>query len=656
MSGKHPRPSWPELCRARLVGALEETRRHLERHLEGEARLGMAHSQPHSSTPRAALDLLNAAFELSPFELQVLLLCAGVELDARIAGLCSKLHGDTRRRYATFALALAALPGAHWDATAPSAALRRWRLVRLEPGEGLVERGLRIEERVLHYLIGLSYLEPSLEGLVRPVSGRELLCQSQRLAAERAAALLQQEAELGRRPVLQLVGSGRRERRATVREACDQLGLALHVARDVDLPLDPSSRDGLVEVWAREAILTRSALLLELESDSPERRPAISSLLETMSGVLFISGTNSIELVGRRLIRLEVHAPTPAEQRARWGELLKDEQATGAGGSQDETALVAALDAVVGQFSLSPSAIDDLIAQARAASPEDLGAFLWEAARQRVRPGLGGLAQRIDPSANWNQLVLPDAQRATLREISVHVRQRQQVYETWGFGLHSSRGLGINALFAGPSGTGKTMAAEVLADELRLDLVHVDLSRIVSKYIGETEKNLGRIFDAADVGGAILLFDEADALFGRRSEVKDSHDRYANIEVSYLLQRMESYRGLAILTTNLEANLDPAFLRRIRFVVRFPYPEAAQRSEIWRRIFPSQTPTENLDYKRLGQLDLPGGNIRNIALHAAFLAADAQSPVTMPLLATAARNELRKLGRTPPERELKGWA
>ena len=205
----------------------------------------------------------------------------------------------------------------------------------------------------------------------------------------------------------------------------------------------------------------------------------------------------------------------------------------------------------------------------------------------------------------------------------MHVRQRAKVYDAWGFGAARARGLGISALFAGPSGTGKTMAGEVLANELNLDLYRIDLSQVVNKYIGETEKNLRRVFDAAEEGGAILLFDEADALFGKRSEVKDSHDRYANIEISYLLQRMEAYRGLAILTTNMKSALDTAFLRRLRFVVQFPFPDAAQRAEIWRRVFPAPTPTEGLDFAQLARLQVAGGNIRNMALNAAFLAAEA---------------------------------
>jgi SpoVK/Ycf46/Vps4 family AAA+-type ATPase len=242
-----------------------------------------------------------------------------------------------------------------------------------------------------------------------------------------------------------------------------------------------------------------------------------------------------------------------------------------------------------------------------------------------------------------------------LREVAIHVRRRRTVYDDWGFAARGRRGLGISALFSGPSGTGKTMAAEVLARELRLDLYRIDLSAVVSKYIGETEKNLRKVFDAAEEGGAILLFDEADALFGKRSEVKDSHDRYANIEVSYLLQRMEAYRGLAILTTNLKDALDTAFLRRLRFLVQFPFPDAAQRADIWRRVFPRETPTEGLNADKLARLSVAGGNIRNIALAAAFLAADEGTPVRMPHLLRAARGELAKIERPFSESEVRGW-
>jgi SpoVK/Ycf46/Vps4 family AAA+-type ATPase len=266
------------------------------------------------------------------------------------------------------------------------------------------------------------------------------------------------------------------------------------------------------------------------------------------------------------------------------------------------------------------------------------------------------LAWRIEPAATWDDLVLPEAQLGMLRDIAAHVRQRTRVYETWGFAAKCTRGLGISTLFAGASGTGKTMAAEVLASGLRLDLYCIDLSQVVSKYIGETEKNLRRVFEAAERSGAILLFDEADALFGKRSEVKDSHDRYANIEVSYLLQKMEAYHGLAILTTNRKSAVDKAFLRRIRFVVDFPFPDAHHRAQIWRRIFPKETPTEGLDPLRLAQMNITGGNIRNLALNAAFLAADAGEPVQPRHLLRAAVCEYTKLEKRLTESELAGWS
>jgi SpoVK/Ycf46/Vps4 family AAA+-type ATPase len=241
-----------------------------------------------------------------------------------------------------------------------------------------------------------------------------------------------------------------------------------------------------------------------------------------------------------------------------------------------------------------------------------------------------------------------------LHQIAAHLRARATVRGRWGFDAKYSRGLGITALFAGASGTGKTMSAEVLAGSLELDLYQIDLASTVSKFIGETEKNLKRIFDAAEDSGAILLFDEADALFGKRTEIKDSHDRYANLEVSYLLQRMEAYRGLAILTTNMKQAIDQAFLRRIRFIVTFPFPDAAQRERIWRGVFPAATPLGHIEFERLGRLNIPGAIIRNIATHAAFLAADSGEQVNMVHLLRATRAEYSKLEKPLTAAELGG--
>jgi AAA+ superfamily predicted ATPase len=381
---------------------------------------------------------------------------------------------------------------------------------------------------------------------------------------------------------------------------------------------------------------------------------ALKRLVETLRTPLLVSRRERMKPVERRVHSFEAPKASASEQIDLW------RRALGAAAP----ALDNPVQQLASQFNLSAAEIETVVAEATPerspvaaggnSSGNSLATRLWEACRKQSRPRLEGLAQRIEAAAAWDDLVLPEKQKQLLRQAAIHVRRRNQVYGDWGFAA-DARGLGVSVLFAGPSGVGKTMAAEVLANELRLDLYRIDLSQVISKFIGETEKNLRRVFDAADDGGAILLFDEADALFGKRSEVKDSHDRYANIEVSYLLQRMEAYRGLAILTTNRKDALDTAFLRRIRFLVDFPFPEAPQRAEIWLRVFPRQTPTEGLRVDRLARLSAAGGNIRNIAMGAAFLAADAGEPVRMSHLLAAARTEFAKIERPLTELETAGW-
>jgi SpoVK/Ycf46/Vps4 family AAA+-type ATPase len=347
-------------------------------------------------------------------------------------------------------------------------------------------------------------------------------------------------------------------------------------------------------------------------------------------------------------LRFTVNRPLAIEQKQLWTHALGEHAAR----------LNGALDAIVTQFRVSTEvmahAAEALRAQPAAAC--DVERQVWHACRDSIRHRLDDLAQRVEPVATWDDLVLPDAQLATLRQVVAHVGHRLKVFEEWGFAGKSARGLGISVLFTGESGTGKTMAAEVLANALHLDLYRIDLASMVSKYIGETEKNLRRVFDAAEDSGTILLFDEADALFGKRSEIKDSHDRYANIEVSYLLQRMEAYRGLAILTTNLKGALDVAFQRRLRFIVRFPFPDQALRERIWRGSFPSLTPLDRIDHRKLAQLNVAGGHIRNIAVNAAFIAAEAGLPLGMNHLLQAARSEGVKRERPFSDAEMRGWA
>jgi SpoVK/Ycf46/Vps4 family AAA+-type ATPase len=330
---------------------------------------------------------------------------------------------------------------------------------------------------------------------------------------------------------------------------------------------------------------------------------------------------------------VEIAPPTSNEQRTAWQQHL---QASAASNIPE---------LLSGQFELSLTSIDRIVKQLNASNVAEISTLrttLWDACRNACRPMLEDLVQRIDTKATWEDLVVPADQMHLLKQITGQVRHRSKVLDDWGLRSRLNRGFGVTVLFSGESGTGKTMAAEVIANDLRLDLFRIDLSSVVNKYIGETEKNLRKLFDAAESGGAILFFDEADALFGKRSEVKDSHDRYANIETNYLLQRLESFRGLAILASNNKSNMDSAYLRRLRFVVDFTFPEAAQRKEIWRRVFPSETPLSAFDATQLAKIGISGGNIHNIALNAAFAAAATRDSIDMSCLLDSAKSELIK--------------
>jgi hypothetical protein len=658
----HPAPplSWTEANQRFVVAHLARVRGLLEQHAgtppgttaENNTAAEMEHEHP------AALDVLCRTFDLSPFERDLLLICAGIELEAAFAPLCAAAQGDPGRDYPTFSLALAALPGAHWSALSPAAPLRHWQLIRIEPGRALTRSPLRIDERILHYLVGVPHLDEELAGLLRPLPGGQDLVPSHEALAREIAATWMRAADGRELPVIQLCGPQVEGKLLVAAAACALVGLDLYQAPLAALPASAGELERLLRLWRREAILSESALLLdcdEIEGPDPIRGSILSHVVEANRGPLMLSSRERKGPWVRPAITYELDKPTGDEQRALWLSTL--------GG--DAGRLAGAVERVVSQFSLDPAlitaaaqgALGRLAAEQAEQPPgvEETGDALWDLCRAQSRPQMDDLARRIEPAAGWEDLVLPQEQLELLREICTHVRQRAQVYESWDFQSKGKRGLGISALFAGQSGTGKTMAAEVLARELRLDLYRIDLSAVVSKYIGETEKNLRRVFDAAEGGGAILLFDEADALFGRRSEVKDSHDRYANIEVGYLLGRMEAYRGLAILTTNLKDSLDAAFLRRIRFIVQFPFPGQAEREAIWSGIFPAATPTDGLDPARLAQLNIAGGDIRNIALKAAFLAAEAGEPVRMSHLLRAARHEYKKLERPLTGAEIRGW-
>jgi hypothetical protein len=535
---------------------------------------------------------------------------------------------------------MSALAGAHWSAFTPSRPLRRFRLVEADASQGLTSAPIRIDERILHYLAGVNKLDSRLVSVVQAIPFPDWIAEDHKLVAAQAARVLENISHNS--CLLHFCGDdvcGHEDTAALVSHA---IGRNLFTMHAEELPAVGPDLEQLSLLWQREVLLLPAALLVQcgpLGFTASARH-----LVERLPGFLMLSSRDAVRL-NRSFQRYDVNKPHPAEQKRLWERVLGPRSAD----------LNGALDNLSQQFRLSARTIFSagslVYSDGAPVHPEEL----WNACRSFARPKLEDLAQRIVPAAGWDDLVLPELQKQTLLQLASQVRHRMKVYETWGFSDKGRRGLGVSGLFAGESGTGKTLAAEVLAHELGLDLYRIDLSAVVSKYIGETEKNLKQVFDAAEEGGVLLLFDEADALFGKRADVKDSHDRYANIEVSYLLQRMEAYQGLAVLTTNQKSSMDKAFQRRLRFTVSFPFPDAAQREAIWGRVFPAKTPTKDLDHRKLAQLNIPGGNIRNIALNAAFLAAEAKEPVGMVHLLAAARLETQKIERQISDAEIRGW-
>jgi vesicle-fusing ATPase len=580
---------------------------------------------------RSSFERIAALFGLSSFERDVLTLAAAVELDGELGRLVATLQGGTDPRPG-FGLALAALPDGHWDALAPHRPLRRWRLVDLGPGATLATRAVCVDEHVLHWLVGLvedDADDSALAGLIRDVPPTPLTLTHEVLTDQ----LLRAVDGVHGATLVRLDGSDRSAQLAIAQRLASELGLRALVLRD-DAAIDGADIPRVARLVDRAARLR--GVLPVVCSDR------IGDHLEAPLVVALGEGT---QYAGRTTLRRSVELPEPGEQRAIWHAAL---------GADDD--LDAAIEELAAHYRLSGEAVHAIAAEYAGVrnAAADPAASLRRITRERARVGLDGLAERLDLRATWDDLVLPEGQLAVLRDLASQVRHRTTVYERWGFGDRANRGLGVTALFTGESGTGKTMAAEVLAEDLGLDLYRIDLSAVVSKYIGETEKNLRAVFEAAEGSGAVLLFDEADALFGKRGEVRDAHDRYANLEIAYLLQRMECYRGLAVLTTNLRSNVDRAFLRRLRFVVQFPFPDDALRTELWRRAFPTGAPTQRLDPAVLARLQVSGGSIRSIALGAAFAAAQDGTPIRPQHVLHAARVEYAKADKALTSAETSG--
>ncbi len=595
-----------------------------------------------------AVEEFTNAFGLSVFERDLLVLLASLNVSPDLAvelGLAS----GSNLSFNTALQVLVSNPEAVQDVFVPTARLRDFKFIYFadEPQMALPHsRPLLLDEWVFHALIGLVTQDSRLKTMVSQVAlSHGALSVSQQAMVARVSSVALQGGL-----VVQIAGA----------EAELRLHLAVAMALDLNCllfelnisRLDLATVDDFVVRWNRFVALQKAVLLLNIGDfavgetlDKDPRLLAARGFVLQLEGLLFV--TSRVVLAwGRETMTFEVKRPTIFEQRELWRDrfdvgVLSDAQII------DLTA----------QFDFSGAQIARVASDTLGSDPSVLSATLWSSSLALLRPALEGLTQRIEPAsrASWSQLILPERELSTLKRLVAHVKQRQVVYENWGWSEDSSRGFGISALFGGSSGTGKTFSAEIIAKELNMDLQRIDLPSIVSKYIGESEKLLSKLFDAAEYGGCILLFDEADAIFGKRSEVKDSNDRYANLEVSYLLQRMESFRGLVILTTNQESNMDSAFMRRIRFVVQFPVPDAKARVGLWHGIFPRNTPTQKLNFERLAQLEVSGGNVRSIALNAAFNASSDQVAVSMGYLHEAALEELRKLKRLPRPGEFDGW-
>ncbi|MBN2007094.1 MAG: AAA family ATPase [Anaerolineae bacterium] len=609
------------------------------------------------------LDHLTQIFGLRPFEVDVLLVCIAPHLDLRYERLYGYLQDDVTRKRPTVNLALDLLcdPGPNrllmYPYFAEDAPLFRHHLLEpISPAEAtdhaLLSQPLSPDKAVVSWLLGEYRPHPLLteHTVLISVPPHDTILQDEIRTALNHAATIPQS-------VLIFYGADQAGAHIAAQYFAAQMNRILLVVNLDNLGGSNVTPTMALRLALRDARMTGAIPYLAgwdavLVNGAPP--PALFSDICNYPDFVIVAGKAQWQPKGidrdAHLLWIESPIPDYPHRIALWQRYLEDKNVSAA--NLDITDLA-------GQFLLTTGQIRDSVATARdlaAQNNHPLGIQdLFLSARSHSNPSLSGLARKIVPRYKWDDIVLPEDQVEILREIVSTVRGRPIVMESWGVGRKLAASNGVTVLFAGPPGTGKTMGAEVIAADLGLDLYKIDLSTIVSKYIGETEKNLERIFNEAQSSNAILFFDEADAIFGKRSEVKDAHDRYANIEVSYLLQRMEAYDGVTMLATNLRSNVDDAFTRRLQFAVHFPFPEDAYRLRIWETLFPPDVPrAPDLDFKLLAErFKLAGGNIRNIIVGAAFLAAAQSMPVSMNHLLHATRREMQKMGRLVSERDMK---
>jgi winged helix domain-containing protein/ATPase family protein associated with various cellular activities (AAA) len=595
------------------------------------------------------LNQLVSAFRLTGLDASILLLCLAPELDRRYERLYAYLQDDVSERRPTVNLMMNLLGRSVaerftvWERLAANRPLRQYRLLETESRlqqSGLLSQILKVDHRVVAFLLGDGQPDERLKQAVRFISPDTPISAANLETVYRA---------LPEAPMVYMQGRGGMGESETAAALCAPLDWPL---LQIDLPPLNTPEGNFDLTWRlalREGYLNRAAILLDgwescLDEHFQPPLPLWQALLDYPLPV-FLRGKGDWEPADvhrtRRLLRLSFSIPAYAERREAWEQLMEGHGAA----VEAETA-----HELANKFRFTRSQIARAVQSAadRAASRGETmnRADLYSGAQAHASLRLGHLAQRISPRYTWTQLILPPDPLAQLRELASRIQYAHVVNDEWGFAKNGG-GRGVSALFAGESGTGKTLAAEVIAGDLGLVLYKIDLSAVVSKYIGETEKNLNSIFSEAQSGNAILFFDEADALFGKRSEVRDAHDRYANIEVAYLLQQIEDYDGLVVLATNFRQNIDEAFTRRLDFLIDFPFPDVPYRQQIWAAHFPTNAPlSAEVDLAEIAaRYRLAGGNIRNAALAAAYLAAADGQVITSAHIRSAIRREHQKMGR-----------
>ncbi len=653
--------NWGQLARldARDEALFSDTRRKVEYHLQEFITDAQKKGQ------HLPLEHLRHTFGLSPFEMDAFLLCLAPCIDLRYEKIYGFLQNDVTCRQASISLILDILAEPegsrlqHLKFFEEGAALLKYHLIeqvidpKKSPGTFL-SQPFTVEKTVVEWLLGHYQPQGAFSLFTRCLLPGNCTPPSEALISSSQQKILQSQAASGQ--ILAFTGIDSDRINAAVHFIALTCGVPL-LFLDLDHLCRSETPSPLVAIQRtlRDSRLIGAIPCFESWDtllNSGQVSQEIFSLISHHPGLVILTSTNpwqaQFDHNDRSILWNSFNIPDFAERKALWQDAL----------AQNRLPLPDNLDLISGQFWLTSGQIRACVAAARDMSLQQHAPFtgdtLLAAARASSNPHLGTLAREITPRYSWNDIVLPENEKTILHEIVNTVRCRPVVLDDWGVGQKLTASSGVTILFAGPPGTGKTMAAEVIASELGLSLYKIELSTIVSKYIGETEKNLEQIFSEAQNSNAILFFDEADAIFGKRSEVKDAHDRYANIEVSYLLQRMEAYDGVTILATNLRSNLDEAFTRRLSYAVDFPFPDEHYRELIWKTLFPPHVPcAENLDFRLMARrFKLAGGSIRNIIVGAAYLAAAEQSQVSMKHLLHSTRRELQKMGRLVNEADM----